>query len=98
MPNSIVPTLISAQPERIFELLGTQGNVSQQKLQAAEAYAKGMALYQQRDWAAAGQRFSKGLDADPTDGPCAALKARCEHFGNTEPSSDWTGVFDITTK
>jgi adenylate cyclase len=86
------------QPERIFELLGKRGKVSRQKLRAAEAYAKGIALYQQRNWSEASHWFSKGLDADPTDGPCAALKARCENFGHIEPGSDWTGIFDITTK
>jgi len=86
------------QPEKIFELLGFSGEVSEGKLKAADAYARGMTFYQQRIWAEASRCYAEGLSADSTDGPCAVLKARCDAYAADEPVAEWNGVFDIDTK
>jgi adenylate cyclase len=86
------------QAEKIYELLGLNGEVPPEKLQAAEAYAEGMTAYQKRNWQKASDSFTKGLEADPADGPCAVLKARCTVFADNEPTADWNGVFDISVK
>jgi adenylate cyclase len=85
-------------PENVFELLGMEGKIAQAKLRAVDAYATGIALYQQRKWMSARDCFAAGLEIDINDGPCAALKARCEDFFKNEPAADWDGVFEVRLK
>jgi len=85
-------------PERIFEVLGLQGQVDENKLAAARCYADGLNLYRQGHFNQAGEAFQSGLHADPTDGPCQVLAGRCEEYAQAPPAGDWSGVMDITVK
>jgi adenylate cyclase len=83
------------RPEKIYELIGTAGEIDTARLQAVECYAEGIALYEDGDWTRAEACFTKGLGTDANDGPCAALRARCAEFAVKPPPADWNGVFEI---
>jgi adenylate cyclase len=86
------------QPETVFEILGMANEVPDTKLEAASAYAKGREAYRRRDWEKATQHFAAGLEADASDGPCAAMLSRCNRYRANPPPEDWTGVYNVDTK
>jgi adenylate cyclase len=82
------------QTEDIYELVGTRQDIGEAKLGALAAYAEGLDLYQQGNWAEAQARFRVGLAVDPDDGPCATMQARCRQYEQVNPLASWDGVFD----
>lgn len=75
------------QPVQIYEVLGDQGY----RMSPAEvAFCEGLMAYRRRDFAKAGQLFSRGA---PNDRPCQIFLARCLYFLQDPPSQDWDGVW-----
>jgi adenylate cyclase len=61
-------------------------------------FAEARALYCNRQWAEAQQRFEGILAKWPDDGPSRTYWKRCQEYLFEEPSSNWDGVFIMTTK
>jgi adenylate cyclase len=86
------------QAEPIYELSGLRSTLDAEKSQALDAYARGLACYQQRDWDDALECFSDVLAALPGDAPSALMSQRCEQYRENPPPDDWHGVTDINEK
>lgn len=75
------------KPIQIFEVLGERGV----RLTAAEeCFCIGLEYYHKREFDEARRIFQEGIDGDPL---CRVFCARCNHFQENPPSSDWDGVW-----
>ena len=63
-----------------------------------EYYNNGLSLYRQRKFNKALESFKKALEIRPEDGPSELYIDRCKMLIKNPPSSDWDGVFTMTTK
>jgi adenylate cyclase len=86
------------EPVRVYEILGKKGAVSPGKMGVAQVFQEGLALYRQRQWIQAVERFEKALALDPKDGPSKVFIARCEEFSENPPGAGWDGVYRMTSK
>ncbi|HEY2510857.1 MAG TPA: hypothetical protein VGI39_08375, partial [Polyangiaceae bacterium] len=73
---------------QVYELLGRVG-YGGPKLVVARIYEKALEAYFARDFANARTLVASQL----TDGPSAALDARCAHLMEHPPGEGWDGVF-----
>ena len=78
----------------IFEPLGRQGEVPEERLREAEQLAKAIAAYRGQRWDEAENLFHA---MTPTKISKLYLE-RIEHFRSNPPPADWDGVFVFTTK
>ncbi len=71
---------------------------------ALAAYAKGRALYANRQWDAAIAAFQGASalltagQANQEDGPCQLFVERCRTFKETPPEADWDGSWEMLSK
>ncbi|WP_164017444.1 adenylate/guanylate cyclase domain-containing protein [Pyxidicoccus trucidator] len=79
------------QPVRVFELVGRADTPPPPHL---ARFAEGLALYRERDFAAARLAFL----ASPEDKASARFAARCESMLLSPPPEDWDGVFVLDSK
>ena len=66
-------------------------------LATLEKYQKGLAAYRDMDWDRAIEYFIKALDISINDGPSKTMMARCNHFKQNPPNSNWNRAFTITS-
>ena len=62
-----------------------------------EGFARGLAAYRRRDFAAAAAVFAD-LAERLGDGPAAAFLERCRHLQAEPPPEDWAAVEVLTSK
>jgi adenylate cyclase len=86
------------EPVAIYELLGVTGTIPPARGAVLAAYARGMEVYQARDWAAAANAFGDALDLDPADGPSLLYRARAQEYLAEPPPATWDGVYVATHK
>jgi adenylate cyclase len=91
------------QPVTIYELVGIESELGLdgggQDLRARlELFANARDLYRKRQWAEAQRAFEDILVRWPDDGPSRTYWKRCQEYLFEEPSSNWDGVFTMTTK
>lgn len=72
--------------------------LSENKKKMLELYNHGLKLYKEMKFKEALETFKKGLELEPNDGPLRLYVARCVELSKSPPSSDWDGVFTMTTK
>jgi len=87
-----------AVPIRIFELVGEESHVQDEVLRALEQFDLGMELFDQRNWAAAINKFSIALDYVPEDGPSQRFIKTCKEYMVKPPSENWDGVYVMEVK
>jgi adenylate cyclase len=87
-----------SEPERIFELLGRQGEVGADRLVLRDTFAGALAAYRERHWDAAEAGFRQCLSIVPEDPPSRIFLARIAHFRDEPPGDDWNGVWALTSK
>lgn len=63
-----------------------------------ETYNEALALYKNRKWQEAKDKFQKALEISPGDGPSKLYIERCNQYLKNPPGEDWDGVFIMTTK
>jgi adenylate cyclase len=63
-----------------------------------DLFAEGLALYKQRDFTAAKERFEAALKLDPADGPSHVYLVRSEEYLASAPPADWDGVYVAKSK
>ncbi len=86
------------EPVVVYELLGVKGALTPDRVRLVETYRDGLALYKQRDFAAAKQRFDAALDVDRRDGPSEVYRERAAAYLTNPPPADWDGVYELTSK
>lgn len=72
--------------------------ISNEKRQVLALFDEGRNLYKQRSFDDALKKFAMALKIDSDDGPSKVYYARCKHYISNPPSSDWDGVFIMTSK
>ncbi|HTY12143.1 MAG TPA: CHASE2 domain-containing protein [Bacteroidota bacterium] len=86
-------------PIKVFELLGRKGNgVPDKKLAAVEKYLAGLALYRNKQFAEAINKFNEALAIDPDDSPSSLYIERSRMYLENPPPEEWNGVFILKTK
>ncbi|NND83722.1 MAG: adenylate/guanylate cyclase domain-containing protein [Acidimicrobiia bacterium] len=87
------------EPVRVFELLEMEGvPLEAAKERALPVYEEAMALYKERRWADAKQRFEAAVAACPGDGPSLLYVERCAENIADPPPADWDFVVRRTEK
>lgn len=94
----IVRVVGKSEPVQILELLGHKGGVSQMLLEIRDNFEKGLALYRQKDWAAARGFFETCLKLNPDDAPSKLFISRLEVFQSDPPDNDWNGIWNLSEK
>jgi adenylate cyclase len=82
----------------VYELVGERAAISPEKRKLLELFAKGLALYRERSFAEAENRFQEALLVDPEDRPSRTYLARCHEFMLEPPPPSWAGVYEMHTK
>ncbi len=72
--------------------------LSENKKKMLELYNQGLKLYKEMKFKEALDIFKQGLQLEPNDGPLRLYVARCKELSKNPPSSDWDGVFTMTSK
>ncbi len=87
------------KPIKVYELLGyNKSDLPQNELAAVEKYLEGLKLYIEGNFVIAKEIFSDALKLNREDGPSKTYLDRCEHLIQNPPTSEWDGVFHMTTK
>jgi adenylate cyclase len=76
---------------RIFELMA-EGKVSAQVEALLTAFNEGFALYHEKRFSDAIERFKRALDAAPDDAVSQLYIKRCEDYLASAPPDNWDGV------
>jgi adenylate cyclase len=85
-------------PVAVYELLARKGELPPEKRRVVDLFAEGLALYKQRDFTAAKERFEAALKLDPADGPSHVYLVRSEEYLASAPPADWDGVYVAKSK
>jgi len=86
------------EPERIFELLGREGEIAETRLRLVQRYGAGLAAYRRGDWQAARAAFGEALAGDPVDGPTRCLLERVDALSHQPPDAAWSAVWTLREK
>jgi adenylate cyclase len=82
-------------PEIVFEILGSQGELTLEQLALRDMYQDGLAAYRECRWDDALGALEKALTITHNDGPSLRLRARIEGFKADPPPQDWDGSWHI---
>jgi adenylate cyclase len=83
-----------AEPVRIYELLAKKENETTEMSQKIKTFAQGLALYRERKFAEAKNKFL----SLKSDAPSEIFVKRCEDFIKNPPQGDWDGVWNFEVK
>jgi adenylate cyclase len=86
------------EPVLVHELLARKGALPAEKRRVVDTYLEGLALYKQREFAKAKERFEAALALDPSDGPSKVYLHRAQEYLATPPPPDWDGVYVLKSK
>lgn len=86
------------EPCDIFELIGTRGQVEQERIDNARCYEHAFEHYLARRFKEAIQELEDLLLQSRDDAAALRLRERCEAFIEKAPPDDWNGVFTMTSK
>lgn len=82
-------------PVRIYEPAGFSSGMDEAMV---EQFNAALALYRERKWREAAERFAEISQRLPEDKPCRIYIERCEYFAANPPAEDWDGVFNRDEK
>ncbi len=82
----------------IYELLGVEGEVSQDRLGFARAYEKALDQFQAGEFAAATDAAERLKQRFPDDRSVELLMDACEQYLQNPPTSPWDGANRLTRK
>ena len=85
-------------PVRIYELVGKDGDVSDEKMKEIKLFEHGLQLYFKKEFEEARKYFLGVLKLNSEDGPAKVFVERCEALIKNPPPQDWDGVFVMRTK
>ncbi len=72
--------------------------LSENKKKMLELYDQGLKLYKERKFKEALDFFKQGLQFESNDGPLRLYIARCKELVKNPPSTEWDGIFTMTSK
>ena len=81
------------EPVRVYELMGSAGQIEPARIELRKAYAAGLAGYRAQDWDGAKAHFEECLHIMPDDGPAQVLLQRVGVLRSSPPGPDWDGVW-----
>jgi class 3 adenylate cyclase len=87
-----------SEPQRIFELLGRNGEVAAERLRLRDAFGEALDAYRRKAWDEARAGFANCLAFVPDDGPSKVFLGRIDQFHATAPAADWNGVWALAEK
>lgn len=87
-----------AHPIGIYEILTYRGDLDPARRQLCEQFAVAMDCYRAHRWDEALERFQRGLDLVPDDGPSRVFVERCRGYRETPPPESWDCVWQMTIK
>jgi len=87
-----------SQPVRIFELIGENGKVPQEKIELVHGFTQGLRAYQTQQWDKGKKIFSEMNALYPEDEPTKLFLRRVVDLKKNPPPKNWDGVFVMTTK
>jgi adenylate cyclase len=85
-------------PVRLYELLGLRSEAGANTASAAAAWEDALALYEKREFPAAGKMFHAIAAQDENDGPARLYTDKCRNFIATPPPDDWDGINNLMQK
>jgi class 3 adenylate cyclase len=83
---------------RIFELLATKGQLSEDLVRLRERYEQGRGAFVRQEWDFAEASFRECLQLRPNDGPSQVLIQRIQMLRQTPPGKDWNGAWQLVEK
>ncbi len=83
---------------RIYEVLGTKGDLPPEIGQAKLCYAGALAAYRAQDWDQAEERFRQCVELRQGPGPANVFLTRIESLRQHPPGAGWTGVYHLDEK
>ncbi|MGB7888208.1 MAG: adenylate/guanylate cyclase domain-containing protein [Xanthobacteraceae bacterium] len=86
-----------SRPQVVFELMGRKDELAPRQSLLCAHYAEGLAAYRASRWEEARNAFKAALDAEPGDGPAAALLSRIEDL-QKNPAAGWDGAWRLDNK
>ncbi|HEY9068660.1 MAG TPA: adenylate/guanylate cyclase domain-containing protein, partial [Candidatus Ozemobacteraceae bacterium] len=87
-----------AQPVKVHELIGVEGEEDALWNALLPIYDEGMQRYLARAWDEAEAAFRQVLALRPGDGPATVYLERIGHFRVEPPPDDWDGRYILKTK
>lgn len=87
-----------ANPVKIYELLGMQGEVTQNLQDFISRFETGLARYRDCRWDEASGMFEEALRIRPGDAPSRLYLGRIEKLKKDPPPQGWDGVFTMESK
>ncbi|MBW2091790.1 MAG: adenylate/guanylate cyclase domain-containing protein [Deltaproteobacteria bacterium] len=86
------------QPVRIYELIGENGSVPQEKVELVRTFKQGLRAYQAQQWDIGRKIFTELNAHYPEDGPTKLFLQRVIELKKNPPPKNWDGVFVMKTK
>jgi len=86
------------EPSKIYEVIGVQGELTDETESGYAHFRDGLTLYKQRQWDAAMREFQAALEMISADKPSQLYLDRCRAYKQNPPSDDWDGVFEMKSK
>ena len=86
------------QPVRLYELIEEKGKAEKSVEEAVEVFHRGLARFEEKDWAGARAIFEDVLKILPEDGPAKRYIKSSQELEVKPPPAGWDGVFNLTAK
>jgi class 3 adenylate cyclase/CHASE2 domain-containing sensor protein len=82
----------------VFEPLGREGQVPDDRLDHARRFASGVEMFVNRDWQGAGAAFGECILQRPDDLAAMRYAEWCDRYAHNPPDEDWNGALELTEK
>ncbi|MCK9407509.1 MAG: adenylate/guanylate cyclase domain-containing protein [Bacteriovoracaceae bacterium] len=85
-------------PIKIFEVVCTRVEITEQRLKMVQTFEAGVKLYREQHWNDAISMFKTVLNQKSDDFASSMYIERCEVFRKHPPPNNWDGVYVMTSK
>lgn len=85
-------------PIRIYELVGEQGTLDENKKEFLSLFQEGLQYYRNKQFDQAARQFENLLNVNPDDGPSTTYVERSKLLAIQKLPDNWDGVFTLTIK